>query len=423
MSPQCNSAVSRPAEHEVLLRNDHWQLLSEGDGLEILLYSAFYDNRPKVGRLPVVRILAVIAGRNDSLYCQLWYNTDEVTPVHVTPANISKNGRGDEVNHIFYGQYYLTCPLDRISPPPTHVSIVRRPCAKSTTFLPVTVPRIDDDDASATNGGGTMDDGMRQFGVCVAIAFGQLKPDELIEWFELNRMFGVAEFNIYNSTLTSHADKVLRYYVNKGVLNLRQMPPPAANNFSVASIKLASPSSLNDCLLRNMYRYKYVIALDFDEIIVPKFHATYSGLVRTLNKRYSPNSSFYSYTFRSAFFLLDFNETQADSPLLTVRRRTRTPSRGFLYSAKSFVDPLSCESIFNHYCFVSFYPDPSHPGGSRTIDVHPSIALIHHYRQCNPVKMDCIKMMAEPQKDDTMLRHQEELLKRIQRVHSEMAPS
>ncbi len=183
--------------------------------------------------------------------------------------------------------------------------------------------------------------------------------------------------------------------------------------------------SLNDCMMRNMYRYRYVLALDFDEVIVPKFHSTYSGLVRTLNKRWAGSGSgveetgtFYSFSFRNAFFLLDFNETQSDSPLLTVRRRMRTPSRGFLYSAKSFVNPRSCLSLFNHYCYISFYANVSFPGGSQTIDVHPAIAMIHHYRYCNPVKMDCAQLMQTQERDDTMLRFRTELLQRVQRTHA-----
>jgi hypothetical protein len=182
-------------------------------------------------------------------------------------------------------------------------------------------------------------------------------------------------------------------------------------------------------MLRNMYRYRYVLALDFDEVIVPKFHATYSGLVQTLNKRYarptdgSETGTFYSYSFRNAFFLLDFNETQSDSPLLTVRRRQRTSPGGFLYSAKSFVDPRSCLSLFNHYCYISFYANSSIPGGSRTIDVHPAIAMIHHYRACNPIKMDCVQLPQVEQRDDTMLRFRADLLQRVQRVQATIGSS
>lgn len=250
--------IHRPAPRDVLYRNGHWQLgqedapgTAELESLnsllplerlqrlssEILLYSAFYDDRPLTG-LPVVRVLGVISGRNDSLFCQLWYDivppadaadVSQVEQVTIVRANVTKNGRGDMVNHVMYGQYLLTCSLPLLPRIPTYVSIVRRPCARTTTLLRVTVPERHD----------VM---QREFGVCVAISFGQLNPAELVEWFELNRMFGVAEFNIYNASIMSNANKVLSHYASIGVLHLHQMPPPVANNTSILSIKLASPA-------------------------------------------------------------------------------------------------------------------------------------------------------------------------------------
>jgi len=76
--------VHRPRDVDVVYRHKYWQVLN--DGLEdIVVYSAFYDNRPIVGHLPWIRIQGVrnlSTVSNQKLYCYVWY-----------PAELSRRGR------------------------------------------------------------------------------------------------------------------------------------------------------------------------------------------------------------------------------------------------------------------------------------------------------------------------------------------
>ena len=82
-------------------------------------------------------------------------------------------------------------------------------------------------------------------GVCVAVSFGSLPVSELVEWFELNRMLGIDEFNVYNATLTSQFDPVFDYYSHRvGVLNVHQMVPPVVDKSTGVTMKTIKVSVL-----------------------------------------------------------------------------------------------------------------------------------------------------------------------------------
>ena len=67
-------AIVKPTMDDILYRNTHWQIQRENDGQgEVVVFSAFYDNRPIVGYLAWIRILGVRRILEDTepepLYC------------------------------------------------------------------------------------------------------------------------------------------------------------------------------------------------------------------------------------------------------------------------------------------------------------------------------------------------------------------
>lgn len=90
--------------------------------------------------------------------------------------------------------------------------------------------------------------------------------------------------------------------------------------------KLASTASLNDCQLRNIYRYRYVIVIDFDEIVVPRFHRNYSHMINDIQRKYQIRDPPYQYQFVNTYFFLEFQEdTTQPQYLRTMRYRRRSP--------------------------------------------------------------------------------------------------
>jgi len=214
--------------------NGPWQTQDTGSD-KLVLYSAFYDDRPAVGVAPWIRVLGVAKLVNRTHYCHVWYqgcNTPYVTTVLV---NITGRDGGYGINGFRYVQYLFSCRLPGAEPVPSHVSIVSDRCAKSTIYLPVERPVRAEPDI--------------EFGVCVAIAFGHIPTPEFVEWMELTWILGVREFNVYDAGMVNMSD-VFDYYTRRGWLKVHQMPPP------VPDLSPASRSNeTNSTLLVNSYEF------------------------------------------------------------------------------------------------------------------------------------------------------------------------
>jgi len=104
----------------------------------------------------------------------------------------------------------------------------------------------------------------------------------------------------------------------------------------MGSVKLASPASLNDCLLRNVYRYRYAVVIDFDEVVVPRFHDDYEQMLAHIDRKYRLRDRAYTYTFSNTYFFLSFQPDVDQPPYLrTMRLRQRVPPTG-VRSARRF---------------------------------------------------------------------------------------
>jgi len=82
---------------------------------------------------------------------------------------------------------------------------------------------------------------------------------------------------------------------------------------------------------------------------------------------------------------------------------------------KSFVDPRSCLSVFNHYCLLPLrQPSLVH------ITVNADIARSHHYRQCNFGIKTCSEYFAQETQDDVALRFKRRLQPAVESVLHEL---
>jgi hypothetical protein len=247
-----------------------------------------------------------------------------------------------------------------------------------------------------------------EFGVCVAIAFDSINIKEFIEWFEFQKMLGVGEVNIYNGTITSESVELFNMYKPSG-LRVFNMPPPKPY-YTRKGAKMSSPASLNDCMLRNMYRYRYIIVVDFDEFITPVNHLNYSSMLQSIDKYHKLTDPWMSYTFRNAYHMVETTPTKSDTPYLKTSVYTkRAPENKFLFAPKSFVDPRQCLSVFNHFCYVRFPNSPK----QFTIDVDTKIALSHHYRKCNFGKTECSKIIKSSTHDNVFDKFKPKLAARV----------
>ena len=156
-----------------------------------------------------------------------------------------------------------------------------------------------------------------------------------------------------------------------GVLKVNHVPPAwsfnhkNATEFKIASTIVIHPL-LRDCLYRNLYRYRHMLVIDLDEVLVPYNHSDYHVLFAELRQLW-PNKK--SFQFASRDFFPEFqNESESDpetksSTLLSRRRYVITGER-----PKSVHEPFYCRKWFNAHRCDKFYKVPHH------------IAMIHHFR-------------------------------------------
>lgn len=249
-------------------------------------YSAFYDDRP---RIPVVRIIAVSTetkniNASTEFDCLLLYANGRVIRVSLRMPQPAEIGMGLWLHGQYVREYVYTCRLppdrDFTGKAPVGVSVRLvtnvggRPFwtstpgpgneyfgAKPRCFMPVETP--------------SKPLVRRNMAVCVQVAFGNLDPLRLVEWFELQRLLGVELIGVYASpTVGRPAMDVFRRYaaVDDGLVDLRvtnYIGPTSSAAFNVMTSNqhlLQGSPVINDCMYRHMHSFKYIGVYDFDEV-------------------------------------------------------------------------------------------------------------------------------------------------------------
>ena len=203
------SNLRRPLA-DAVRTNGPWQVQDSVKD-KLVLYSAFYDDRPEAGVVPWIRILGVAKLASKTHYCQMWYPEQDEPYVTTVVVDVIGRSRGYIIRNTTYVQYMFSCRLAGAKPVPSHVSVVADRCAQSTVYVPVERPVRAEPDI--------------EFGVCVAIAFGHIPTPVFVEWIELTWMLGVREFNVYDAGMVNMTN-VFDYYIRRGWLKVHQMPPP-----------------------------------------------------------------------------------------------------------------------------------------------------------------------------------------------------
>ena len=285
-----------------------WQVVDIGH--QVYIYSAFYDSRPDID-WPQVRIIAVAEYDVDAyqLCCLLWYrwqrlpDVAEISVLRAGPKISLKNGQ------TLLEQFIFTCRLDlNKTDTPTAVSLVAPHNFVLSNLLPVQVPERPKH--------------VIEFGHCVSILYWKQDPFRLVEWLEAHRLWGVGEVNIYAAALDNVSDSILTRYADTGFVRYRQSPGPLDDDDDEYTVLLSMSPVINDCMYRNMYRYRYVVCTDVDELIVPAGpHQNYSQMLTAAAAAATrANAIVHSYLFRNTYFFLDFGATENEPWYLLTQR-------------------------------------------------------------------------------------------------------
>lgn len=357
--------------------NGFYQVLQTSNGTFRML-SAFYDARQMKKNWPVIHVIALINVVKPTVqtFCQLWFDDIEapiISHVHryrylfYEAWGYSKDGPNE---------YRLACsnPLASIGKIPKSVSIVEKPCDNATNLLKISynLPKNNVKDPIA---------------ICTKpFIFDEDISMILIEWVEAWFALGISKICLNVMKVHPKLKETLKFYEFKGKMEVRMFSLPIERQRSGPNEMIA----LNDCLLRNMYKYKFLLAVDIDEIIVPSTNKD-KNLVEFIDrmiekfniKDKTPKENVLDgYAAANSFFFLDNNhqyEIQPEVPkhfhfLQKIFRSVRYPGVG----PKSFQNTETTDVMHNHY---PLYCVKDQGDGCRVGTFELEDAKLHHYRR------------------------------------------
>ncbi|KAK7473960.1 hypothetical protein BaRGS_00034789, partial [Batillaria attramentaria] len=127
-------------------------------------------------------------------------------------------------------------------------------------------------------------DGTNKIGICAKMAYGDLDPELLVEWFEFAKLVGVDVVQVFYHIVSERAMDVFRYYENTGFVMLLPITLAVKKGSSprvyhgtsegeaprgtLVNLWMDGKVTLNDCWHR-LSRYDFVIIMDFDELLLP----------------------------------------------------------------------------------------------------------------------------------------------------------
>lgn len=403
-----------PSIYELEFHNTYWQTLRASVGV-FHLYGAYLDvrNASRIG--PAVRILAVHDRIKPTLatHCQLWFE-ERAAPVVVRNLEYKYvwNGKwGNYRDHVLQ-PYLLACvlPAEVKHLVPASVSLVESPCDRATNNM-----RVHYDPPPPPQP-------QREFAVCVK-GLDFLHEDlsvRLVEWIEMIRLLGADKIFFYELQVHPNITKVLDYYEKQGVVTVTPITLPGGqpNLPGLQHMYLKKKTThkrqmelipYNDCLYRNMYRYRWLVLLDIDEVIVPLEDGDWSALMRrvlplsTPAAGKPPRSSLHASNVYYLDSLAHEHGWEREAPrylhMLQHVYRTRNFTKPGQY-VKAFHSTGRVLALHNHFPLACL-------GGScSSYALETQHARLQHYRaDCvTALSKACAELRADPVRDPAIWR-------------------
>ena len=218
-------------------------------------------------------------------------------------------------------------------------------------------------------------------------------------------MFGADHFVFYNYSTGSHVTTHLRRYAAEGVVSavvpwrvpvaVDVWPPDPKEEPEIHYF--GQLAALNDCLYRMMFRARFVVLVDFDEVMVPRNHSHWRPMLEDATARW--RRSFVSsngvrtvndifpgtYLIQNVFFRTNWQDEDravddADVrrfDLVTLRKTWREDRPYPHYARSKYIAWTRAASMLLVHSAMEFVDDPH----TMHVLVNEKDALLHHYRQ------------------------------------------
>ena len=404
-----------PNLYELVFNNVYWQTMYTSNGT-FMLYGAYYDNRTLLQLKPIVRVLSMVDRLQLSLktYCHLWFEGEkQPVIVQVNEYKYMWVSKWGNYKQGILQPYLISCRIPqgykhRI---PLSVSLVESPCNTATNNLRVTYE----------NPGAKKD-----FAVCVkGLDFLDDWSIRMVEWLELLKLLGADKVFMYDLETHPNITKVLKYYQSTGFVDVRPITLPGGQPNIKGLLHMYLKSKVNnkrqnelipynDCLYRNMYRYKYLVLLDIDEVIMPVQTGNWKELMQVVEEKSLKikNISRASYNVRNVYFLDDllhshgwFKSIPRFTHMLQHVFRTQNFTKPGQY-VKCFHNPERVLTLHNHFPLACI------GGGCTSYPINTTDAQLQHYRSdcVSTLKKTCGQYRNHTVLDTTIWRYKDQLI-------------
>ncbi|XP_060613366.2 glycosyltransferase family 92 protein F59C6.8-like [Anolis sagrei] len=225
------------------------------------------------------------------------------------------------------------------------------------------------------------------FTVCISTMFGNYNNVlQFIQSMEMYKLLGMQKVVVYKNNCSQLMEKVLDFYVAEGTLEI--VPWPITSYLNVSKEWLSKDdgtqigyygqiAALNDCVYRNMYRSRYVLLNDIDEIILPIKHTNWKAMMESLEEQ-NPEAGvflFESHLFPNTIFAPDAIDVPSWNTVPGVNilhHIVREPDRKEIINPrKIIVNPRKVIQTSVHSVLQAF---------GESVEVPMNIAMVHHCR-------------------------------------------
>ncbi|XP_066438125.1 beta-1,4-galactosyltransferase galt-1-like [Eleutherodactylus coqui] len=369
------------------------------------IISPYYDNRDN--NKPMVRILSIIHHQEvKELYCYFCCSTNTVK---ISKALI-------DMHTDRFDFPYVTTDLLCEEPPDCqaeYLSVHTSPSRKITQSPLFQIQNRDWKPFSAN------------FTVCISTMFGNYSNVlQFIQTMEMYQILGAQRVMIYLNSCSPQIEKVMQYYIAKGILEVVSWPiqhylRPGKmwhHKFDPKDIGYYGQlTTLNDCIYRNMYRTRFVLLNDIDEIILPFLHMSWDTMMESLQQQ---NPEVGIFLFENHIFPQtvpidgNFSDISSWKDILgynILEYVHREPDQSDYFNArKMIVDPRKVIQTSVH-SILKGYGDH--------LEVTLKTALVYHCR--GPLQKNLPKTSLL--EDKTIWKHNASLIRNVNRILGEIS--
>ncbi|NXN10826.1 GALT1 galactosyltransferase, partial [Indicator maculatus] len=364
-SPQAATTIASPVIQ--LCRGKPAQnAITPLKGNRTFIISPYFDDREK----KLTRVIGIVHHKNDvkELYC--WFCCQPDGKIYVSKADIDVHSDRFDFP---YGATDIIC-LEPGSCDPTHVSIHQSPHGDIAQL-----PRFEIKNRKA-------EPPSVDFTLCISAMFGNYNNVlQFIQSMEMYKILGVQKVVIYKNNCSHLMEKVLKFYMEEGIVEV--IPWPIDSHLKVSTSwhfmqdgthigYYGQITALNDCVYRNMQRSKFVILNDADEIILPLKHPDWKTMMHSLQQQ-NPGAAvflFENHIFPKTVSTPMFNISSWNAvPGVNILQHVhREPDRKHVINPKKMiVDPRKVIQTSVHSVLHAY---------GNSVNVPMDFALIYHCR-------------------------------------------